>query len=490
MTGPLDESEVASIATSVQRYEPDPDPVIILPKHTEPTIEELPFPTEVFPRTVGKFIYEGAKAIGCPESFIALPLLGCLARAVGNSRVIRLKKTWVEPAIIWAAVVGKSGEGKSPAMQLATKPLTRRQTSKFEDFKEELATYDQDRANYEKDLAKWKKAKTDDKPPWKPAEPVCTRYITGDATIEALAALLNTQYNGVLVIRDELAGWLDGIGEYKAGKGSDKGHWLSCWSGAPVTFDRKTGAIKVMHIQRASVSLVGGIQPGILKRAIGLEHRQDGLCARLLLAMPKPKPVKWTDSVISPMTEGALDVTFEKLLSLEPAANEHGAEEPFPIDLTPDALNLWIAYFNEHRAELIDLDDDLAAAWAKLEAYAARFALIFQLCRWADGTASVDKIDATSIEAGITLSRWFGNEARRVYDLFVESEEDQEQRALVECIEKRGGRVTPRELQAGMRKYRASGAGEAALNELVKAGLARREVTTTSRKQKTEFVLL
>ena len=34
-------------------------------------------------------------------------------------------------------------------------------------------------------------------------------------------------------------------------------------------------------------------------------------------------------------------------------------------------------------------DDDLAAAWSKLEAYAARFALIFQLCTWAAGDAAV-----------------------------------------------------------------------------------------------------
>jgi hypothetical protein len=63
------------------------------------------------------------------------------------------------------------------------------------------------------------------------------------------------------------------------------------------------------------------------------------------------------------------------------------------------------------------LDDDLCLAWSKLEAYAARFALIVQLCAWAAGEASGDAIDQPNIEAGIAHSDWFGNEARRVYSV-------------------------------------------------------------------------
>ena len=103
-------------------------------------------------------------------------------------------------------------------------------------------------------------------------EPVCERYVTTDTTIEALAAMLAGQFDGLLVSRDELAGWLGGMAEYKGGKGSDLGHWLACWSGVPLTVDRKTGAVKMLHVPRAAVSIVGGIQPGVLQGAIGREH--------------------------------------------------------------------------------------------------------------------------------------------------------------------------------------------------------------------------
>ncbi|MCK4626637.1 MAG: DUF3987 domain-containing protein [Phycisphaerae bacterium] len=56
-----------------------------------------------------------------------MPLLAALASAIGNTRRIQLKRGWSEPAILWAAIVGDSGTMKSPAMELALKPLRQRQ---------------------------------------------------------------------------------------------------------------------------------------------------------------------------------------------------------------------------------------------------------------------------------------------------------------------------------------------------------------------------
>ena len=93
------------------------------------------------------------------------------------------------------------------------------------------------------------------------------------------------------------------------------------------------------------------------------------------------------------------------------------------MPLTPEAKAVWIEYYDRHRAELAGLDDDLAAAWSKLEAYAARFALIFQLCSWAAGEAG-DQASTKPHPGRDRLSDWFGHEARRVYGLFSESAED------------------------------------------------------------------
>ncbi|QDT72943.1 YfjI family protein [Lacipirellula limnantheis] len=451
----------------------------------------VPFPTHTLPGPVGAFTAAAAKAIGCDPSFIALPLIACLGRAIGNRRVIRLKSSWKEPAIIWAAIIGKSGTHKTPALQAAMQFLQRKESVSFAAYAEAAEKYEQEVACYDRDLTAWKKLRNrSEPPPWKPELPPCNRFMTSDTTIEALASLLAAQFDGLLVERDELAGWLGGIAEYKGGKGSDLGHWLAAWSGAPLTVDRKTGAVKMLHVPRAAVSLVGGIQPGVLRSAVGREHMQDGLCARLLLAMPEPRPVRWTDAVIDPVVESEMSVVFDRLLEMEPADDDNGDPVPLAIDLTPEAKELWVGYVNRHGMEMAGLDDDLAAAWSKLKAYAARFALIFQLASWAAGEASDDAIDEASMQAGIELSDWFGGEARRVYGLFVEDDGDRKQRELVELIRRKGGTITSCELMHTSRKYRPTEVADAALGSLAEAMLGEWHVeTATGGRPRREFRL-
>ncbi len=233
----------------------------------------------------------------------------------------------------------------------------------------------------------------------------------------------------------------------------------------------------MIYVPRSAVSIVGGIQPGVLRRAIGKEHLQDGMCARLLLAMPEPRPVRWTDAIINPATEAALSAVFDRLLDMAPAADEDGNPAPFAITLTPEAKQVWVEYYNRHRAEQAGLDDDLSAAWSKLEAYTTRFALTFQLCAWAAGDGSDQAVEQGAIEAAVVLSDWFAREARRVYGVLAESDEDREQRELVEFIRRKGGVITVRELMRSLpRRYPTAGEAHAALDALDKAGRGRWEV--------------
>jgi hypothetical protein len=86
-------------------------------------------------------------------------------------------------------------------------------------------------------------------------------------------------------------------------------------------------------------------------------------------------------------------------------------------------------------------------------------------------------VDAESIAAGVTLSRWFGEEAGRVYAIIggdAESPEARERRELLRVIRDHGGRITARDLMQASRRFRASAAdAEAALDALVKAGAGR-----------------
>ncbi len=244
-------------------------------------IEKLPqfqpFPTDVLPKPVADFIHQGARALGCDKSYIALPLLTMLAAAVGNSRRIRLKRTWCEPAMIWAVVVGESGTLKSPAHDLATKPIYQVQNGALKEYRDQMVDYDRDKAHHDAELAEWKKSgkKKGEPQPEAPAEPVAVRHLVSDCTVEALAVLLEQQPRGLLVARDELSGWVNSFDAYKSCRGADVAHWLSMHRAGPLTVDRKTGR-RIIHVPRASVCIAGGVQPKALAAAlIGRYQPQD-----------------------------------------------------------------------------------------------------------------------------------------------------------------------------------------------------------------------
>ncbi|GAG23361.1 unnamed protein product, partial [marine sediment metagenome] len=233
---------------------------VIEPDQPTPTVKAfIQFPTDALPEPARSFVVKGAQAIGCDPSYIALPLLAAMASAIGNSRCIRLKPGWTEPAVIWTAIVGESGSLKTPAFKRVVKPIRDRQGEALKRHTEELTEYETAILRYERDLAAWKRSKshTDD-PPEKPPRPQADRYLVSDTTVEALAPILLENPRGVLLARDELAGWIGSFDRYSGGKsGADAAHWLSMHNGESLVVDRKTGAVRTIYVPSALVSVTG-----------------------------------------------------------------------------------------------------------------------------------------------------------------------------------------------------------------------------------------
>ncbi len=331
-----------------------------------------------------------------------------------------------------------------------------------------------EQSRYEKELATWKHdKKTTDDPPEPPDAPLAERYIISDTTVEALAPLLKENPRGLLLYRDELAGWFGSFDQYKSGKaGADAAHWLSMFNGESIIVDRKTG-LKTTFVPEAAVWVTGGIQPGVLHRALGQEHRESGLAARMLLCCPPRKPKRWTEADISQSTEAAIELLLDRLYDLKTTVGPDGNHQAVILKLTRDAKFRFKQFVNSHGKEQVELSGDLSAAWSKLEEYAARLALVIHLCRWAAGDPHLqdaEMVDGESMKAGIAMVDWFKHETRRVYAMLSESDDDREERRLIEWIERKRGSVTAREVQQGHRQYRTAQDAEAALNELVKVG--------------------
>ncbi|REK17367.1 MAG: DUF3987 domain-containing protein [Planctomycetota bacterium] len=478
-------TDAAELRQIVEALANEAEPFNSLPPAVPERFE--PFPVHALPEPFRSFVSDGAKAIGCDPSYVALPTLTTIAAAIGNTRRIQLKRGWTVPAILWTAIVGESGTAKTPAFKLAMRPIRERQRKALARYEEEAHQYEIDLAHYEKKLAEWKRdKKTAEDPPEKPDAPQAERCIVSDTTVEALAPILLANPRGLLLARDELAGWIGSFDRYAGGKGgADAAHWLSMHNGESIIVDRKTGHPRTIFVPQAAVCVCGGIQPAILHRALGTEHRESGLAARLLVACPPRKAKRWTEADIDPKAETEIKRLIERLCDLQPTTGDDGEPRPVVIGLTPEAKAAWKAYYNNHAQEQVDLAGDLSAAWSKLEEYAARLALVVHVARWAadDPTlASADVVDEVSMEAGIVLATWFKGEARRVYALLGESEEDREQRRLVEWLERKGGSATPRDVRMGCRWLREPGEAEAALEQLVRDGWGHWEQTPSGRR--------
>ncbi len=433
----------------------------------------IPMPVGCLPRAMRDYVGAVATALPCAEENVALPLLAALGSAIGNSRRIALKASWTEPAVIWAVTIMASGKLKSPAHDAAVKFLTDRQRRLISEHNCAMRRFEVDQLAWDDDRIRARRHKAASELSLPPQMPVCPRLTTSDCTVEALAELLAESPRGLLVQRDELAGWLGSFDRYASNSGGDLPAWLSMHRAGSLTVDRKTGK-KLTFVPHAHVNICGTIQPATLRRCLTPDFFDSGLSARLLMAMP-PAPLKrWSDAIIPPAAEAPLEALFDGLLALAPATETDSAGEdyavPVVLDLSPEARRLWIAFYDRHAAEQEMMTDDRqSSAWSKLEAYAARFALIFTLCR--DSAAAV--IDGQSMADAITLTCWCGNETRRVYGMLAGQETDNPQAELIKLIQARfTGQVTARELAHASRRYRESGAAQAALQELVNSGLA------------------
>jgi hypothetical protein len=400
----------------------------VRPEETE-DLDFRPFPVDALPEPVREFVSAGAAAIGCDPSYLALPLLTAIGAAIGNTRRLELKRGWSAPPLLWGAIVGESGTAKTPAFKLVVRPTRERQRKALERHTQEMKQHEAELARWEKAMAAWKRDKNSTSgPPPKPDPPLCERFIVSDTTVEALAPILLANPRGLLLGRDELAGWIGSFDRY-AGKGragSDAANWLSMFNAESIIVDRKTGSPRTIHVPQAAVCVSGGIQPAILQRALGNEHRESGLAARLLLACPPGKAKRWTDADIDPKTEAKLARLFDCLFELQPTQGDGGELRPKLVRLSRDAKVAWKGYYNAHAVEQAELTGDMAAAWSKLEEYAARLALVVHCARCAASDPMVmkaDIVDAASMNAGITLAKWFKHEAWRVYAMLDESEE-------------------------------------------------------------------
>ena len=371
----------------------------------------------------GAWVVAAADAAACPPDYVAMPLLASASALIGNARWAAATDGWVEPPHLWIAAVGDSGTGKSPgadALQREVWPeLERRMRGDFPDRLREW------RSEQEIAAAKhetWKKevrdaGKANKPPPDPPAEagpePQMPRLLQHDSTIEKVANLLACAApKGLLIVRDEIAGWIGGMTAYND---SGRQFWLEAHGGRPYRVERQKLA-QPINVPRLAVAVYGGTQPERLTHL--MSDPDDGLLARFLWSWPTPKTFELGRRI--PDVDFAIR-SLDRLRELEMLAglSEEQAARPIYVPLTTEAQAALRTFGQDAQRQQETAGGLMRSAWGKTRGYALRLSLVIEFLWWcaADGFAAPPrKIGAEAFAAAALLVReYFMPMAERVY---------------------------------------------------------------------------
>ena len=489
------EADVSFPEAELRPWPPRPDDTaptggkVIVPEYQ-------PFPVAALPNGVREFVLSVASAVGCDPCMVALPTLALVGAAVGGALTARPKRGWNELPVLYAAVVGDSGTAKSPAADAVAHIAHEIENQLTEDFNEALFRFRDDIEAFKT----WKADHPDgpaegETAPEKPTPPVREYFVADDVTIERLIENLQTSPRGIIVVQDELANWFGSLSRYKGKNGgNDSPKWLSMYEGKRVGYQRRTsqpGTPRDVTVKRGIVSVSGGIQPGILADALSNpQYIASGLAARMIFAYPPKRCVRWNENEPDQNAEARYRniILALRALPYDPRSN------PPYVRLETEALAHWADYHDENAEDAEGMDGGpMSAALPKLSRMGLRLALIHHCVTEADAERDPGKssIPVSSVIAGIELAKWCRSENERIYAMLAEKPEDRAARSLVDLVKRKGGRITPRDLQRSNKsKYPMAAEAELALQALVTAGIGRWEERTTSGRTAKEFILV
>lgn len=364
--------------------------------------EYQPFPVDVLPEPLRTFVGNTASEMGCDAGMVALPTLVGMAAAVGTTRQLEIKPGWREASVLWGMVISRRGSKKSPALRRALRPIYEMQ-----------ARAGQPGSNAAASVPKDPDDSADSERPCQLASLSVPnhlqRIMTNDVSIAALADILGTEPRGILVVRDELTGWLGDLRKHPSR--SDMSQWLSAWSAETWILDRH-GRDRIV-IPSAAVSVIGGIQPQVLPKVVTATDLDAGLLDRFLYVVPPAPPAdRWSDACEDAEDRRMMEILFAQLYRI----TDKGT-----LQLERRAKEQFVEFYNTNGQRAADAEGAMACMLSKFRSHVARLAMTLQLARWAVGDAPQDPVDGISMKAANDLGDWFAGQASRALDLIADN---------------------------------------------------------------------
>jgi len=318
------------------------------------------FPVDLLPGVVADYAMDQAELIGVDAGVIGMAAIGAMAGCIDDRIQLQPKRydpTWLESARLWIGIIGDPSTKKSPGIKKAVSPVNR--------------VAEKWRKQHQEAVKQWEdacqQAQAEDKKAKLPPPPEGKRLTVSDTTVEKLGDILSKQEpRGILVLRDELSGWLASMDAYRNGAGKDRPAWLEAYNGGPLEIDRiGRGSI---FVPNWSATVIGGIQPSVIDDYANVTNH-DGMLQRFLLYYATTAP-PGEDRQPNMMAKDLYGELIDHLAHLQPAERS--------VILSDDAHQVREAFNSRlHKLVTSTPNKHLSAMLGKWEGTFARLLLAF-----------------------------------------------------------------------------------------------------------------
>ena len=461
------------------------------------------FDSEILPDAFQAFVDDASHRMQSPPDFIAVGLMVALSSLVGRKVEIypKQKDNWLITPNLWGAIVGRPSTLKSPSLNEALKPIAQLEVDAGEDYKQALAEHGSD-DKLQKMLLKdtnskaQKAVKEGNTEEAKkiirgsdnnaPEIPIRKRYKVNDSTVEKLGELLSENSNGLMVERDEITGLLKHLDktEYSA----DRAFYLQAWNGNQgFTYDRiGRGTIEIVAV---TLSIIGGIQPSILKtyinNAISGQSGDDGLLQRFQLLVYPDIKKNWQYIDKAPNK-----LAIDKAYKVFEAINTINPDSQIKVRFSTGAQTYFVEWLTELEGKLRNNNyhPAIESHLTKYRSLIPSLALIIHIADHPDKFA--ESVGEKALLKALEWGDYLESHAMRIYGIGIDSDNDNAL-LIAERFNKLGDSFTKRDIQRkGWTGLKNNSVIQTALDLLVSNGYLkeRQEVPTNGRPTTTYMI--
>ena len=374
-------------------YKNESIPVKETPEVSTPPTPLLPI--EGFPAALREIIDNCTATYCTPRDYWAGAVLIASALGIGNK--IELVSKYRNVPLLWLVLLGDVSSGKSNPLDFCLDYFKKLDGLSIRKYNEDLAEFDRTlRMTTKERLAEGVSAKL--------VKPECFQYILNDFTPEAMVETHRTNNRGMMIVRDELKGWIDDFGRYN--KSGEQSNMLSSWSEIGMTYNRKTSGI--MNIERPCILVCGGMQPDLLPTLAGDNRAENGLLSRLCCVFPdNTKKARYNYNILPEKIRIYWEEYLSSLISLK---------TKMELRLSFEAEEKYSAWYDLNAKTSDEANTDyLRGVYGKFDIFALRLSIIIRGMKMVCEGEYSKEITGEDMEAALALTEYFRATALKVY---------------------------------------------------------------------------